>query len=67
MESCNAVAVAANGSSSLNLNSKKVATHSHLKGLGLNELGRADLIASGFVGQSKAREVRIDNNHLYIL
>ncbi len=39
------------------LNSKKVATHSHIKGLGLNETGSAESIASGFVGQLKAREV----------
>lgn len=37
---------------------KKVATHSHIKGLGLNDSGRAELISSGFVGQSKAREVK---------
>lgn len=42
-------------------NSKKVATHSHIKGLGLNETGHAEMIASGFVGQIKAREVRNRN------
>ena len=36
---------------------KKVATHSHIKGLGLKEGGQAEPIASGFVGQYKAREV----------
>lgn len=37
---------------------KKVATHSHIKGLGLKEDGQAEPIASGFVGQYKAREVQ---------
>lgn len=37
---------------------KKVATHSHIKGLGLKEDGQAEPIASGFVGQYKAREVK---------
>lgn len=36
---------------------KKVATHSHIKGLGLKESGQAEPIAAGFVGQYKAREV----------
>jgi RuvB-like protein 1 len=36
---------------------KKVATHSHIKGLGLKEDGQAEPISSGFVGQYKAREV----------
>lgn len=46
---------------SLSVNStsttKKVATHSHIKGLGLKEDGKAEPISAGFVGQYKAREV----------
>ena len=37
--------------------SKKTATHSHIRGLGLREDGTAESVSSGFVGQSKAREV----------
>jgi DNA helicase TIP49 (TBP-interacting protein) len=37
---------------------KKVATHSHIRGLGLKEDGGAEPISAGFVGQLKAREVR---------
>lgn len=55
MESNTLTASAASSANSTNL--KKVATHSHIKGLGLNDFGQAELIASGFVGQSKAREV----------
>jgi len=36
--------------------SQRVATHSHVKGLGLNEDGSAQQIAEGLVGQEKARE-----------
>ncbi len=36
---------------------ERVASHSHVKGLGLNEAGEADPIAAGFIGQEKAREV----------
>jgi RuvB-like protein 1 (pontin 52) len=36
--------------------SQRVATHSHIKGLGLNEDGTAQQIAEGLVGQEKARE-----------
>ncbi len=36
---------------------KKVATHSHIRGLGLKEDGTAEPISAGFVGQLKAREV----------
>ena len=39
------------------VNTKKVTTHSHIKGLGLKEDGYAEPIAAGFVGQLKAREV----------
>ena len=35
---------------------QRVATHSHVKGLGLNEDGTAAEVASGLVGQEKARE-----------
>lgn len=34
----------------------RVAVHTHIKGLGLDEVGRALPIASGLVGQEKARE-----------
>lgn len=36
---------------------QRIATHSHIKGLGLNEDGAAINIASGLVGQENAREV----------
>lgn len=36
---------------------KRVATHSHIKGLGLRPDGTAEPIQSGFVGQENAREV----------
>lgn len=36
---------------------ERVASHSHVKGLGLNEAGEADPVAAGFIGQEKAREV----------
>ena len=36
---------------------QRVATHSHVKGLGLNEDGTPMEIASGMVGQENAREV----------
>ncbi|EGG14966.1 AAA ATPase domain-containing protein [Cavenderia fasciculata] len=39
-----------------NLKSQRVATHSHIKGLGLNVDGSANTIGDGLVGQSKARE-----------
>mmetsp|Transcript_35097 Transcript_35097/g.39832 ORF Transcript_35097/g.39832 Transcript_35097/m.39832 type:complete len:456 (+) Transcript_35097:56-1423(+) len=35
---------------------QRVATHSHVKGLGLNEDGTAQEVAAGLVGQEKARE-----------
>lgn len=37
---------------------KRVATHTHIKGLGLRADGTAEPIQSGFVGQENAREVR---------
>ena len=36
---------------------QRIATHSHIKGLGLNEDGTAIQSASGLVGQENAREV----------
>jgi len=36
--------------------SQRVATHSHVKGLGLNDDGSAAEVAAGLVGQEKARE-----------
>ena len=38
---------------------ERIASHSHVKGLGLNEAGEADPIAAGFIGQEKAREVNV--------
>lgn len=35
---------------------QRVATHTHIKGLGLREDGTATAMASGFVGQEQARE-----------
>lgn len=37
---------------------ERIAAHSHVKGLGLNDAGEADPVAAGFIGQEKAREVR---------
>lgn len=36
----------------------RVATHSHIKGLGLRDDGYAEPVSAGFVGQENAREVR---------
>jgi RuvB-like protein 1 (pontin 52) len=36
---------------------QRIAAHTHVKGLGLNESGIAIPIASGLVGQEAAREV----------
>lgn len=36
--------------------SQRVATHTHIKGLGLQEDGSAIPMAAGFVGQEQARE-----------
>ena len=36
---------------------QRIATHSHVKGLGLNEDGTAAPVGSGLVGQETAREV----------
>jgi RuvB-like protein 1 (pontin 52) len=35
----------------------RIAAHTHIKGLGLDEQGRALPFGSGLVGQEKAREV----------
>ena len=39
---------------------QRIATHSHVKGLGLDEAGNAIQSASGLVGQETAREVCFD-------
>jgi RuvB-like protein 1 len=36
---------------------QRIAPHTHIKGLGLNDEGRAYQQSDGFVGQSSAREV----------
>ena len=36
---------------------QRIAAHTHVKGLGLDEKGEAITIAAGLVGQEKAREV----------
>ncbi|RYH16038.1 hypothetical protein EON65_30755 [archaeon] len=38
---------------------QRVAAHTHIKGLGLDDKGRAFSTGSGLVGQEKAREVGI--------
>ncbi len=40
------------------LKEQRVATHSHIKGLGLSAEGSAENVSSGFVGQEEAREVK---------
>ena len=35
----------------------RIAAHTHIKGLGLDEQGRALPVGAGLVGQEKAREV----------
>lgn len=37
---------------------KRVSSHSHIKGLGLNEYGSVVDNSAGFIGQAEAREVR---------
>ena len=39
------------------MRAQRVAVHTHIKGLGLDESGAAEPISSGLVGQKKAREV----------
>ena len=36
---------------------QRIASHSHIKGLGLNDDGSAHPVGSGLVGQENAREV----------
>jgi hypothetical protein len=38
------------------IKSQRVATHTHIKGLGLADDGTAAVLAAGFVGQEQARE-----------
>lgn len=38
---------------------QRIAAHTHVKGLGLNEDGSAMPVGSGLVGQEKAREVSV--------
>lgn len=37
---------------------QRIAVHTHIKGLGIDDKGTAKEIAAGLVGQEKAREVR---------
>lgn len=41
-----------------NSRAQRICSHSHIKGLGLDEQGQAIRCASGLVGQEAAREVR---------
>ena len=43
----------------------RVAVHTHIKGLGLDEAGKALPLAAGLVGQEKAREVRVPGRLLH--
>ena len=43
---------------------QRIASHSHVKGLGLNEDGSSHPVASGLVGQENAREVRFLSSFL---
>jgi len=38
---------------------QRIAVHTHVKGLGLDEKGEAIAVSAGLVGQEKAREVSI--------
>lgn len=49
--------VAMDGSTSSASREARIATHSHIKGLGLSDDGNALPSAQGFVGQKAAREV----------
>lgn len=40
---------------------QRIAAHSHIKGLGLDENGTPIEVAAGLVGQKSAREVRINS------
>jgi len=37
---------------------QRIAVHTHVKGLGLDEKGAAIMVSHGLVGQERAREVR---------
>ena len=41
----------------------RIAAHTHIKGLGLDDQGRATPFGAGLVGQEKAREVSL---HTYL-
>lgn len=46
---------------------QRIAAHSHIKGLGLDENGIALESASGLVGQEEAREVsQLESNKMFI-
>ena len=45
---------------------KRVAPHTHIKGLGLNESGVPIPVAAGFVGQVDAREVLACYSHHFL-
>lgn len=40
-----------------NTKAQRIASHSHVKGLGIDEKGNAIQVAAGLVGQNQAREV----------
>ena len=40
---------------------QRVASHTHIKGLGLDDTGAAEQCAAGLCGQEKAREVLMEN------
>lgn len=44
---------------------QRIAAHSHIKGLGLDENGSPIEIAAGLVGQKSAREVKLFNGFFY--
>lgn len=46
---------------------QRIAAHSHVKGLGLNENGEAIQIAAGLVGQKNAREVNLSSKIILVL
>ena len=57
-QSSAAVAPAASGSGPSGPRQARIAAHSHIRGLGLDDAGNALPAAQGFVGQKAAREVR---------
>lgn len=44
---------------------QRIASHSHVKGLGLDEAGNAKQSASGLVGQETAREVTLEIHFMF--